>query len=461
VASASTTVGCSVDAVQVALGAGGSYTFASACAIDLTEPLTMTGGTVTLNGNGSTVDFSGGVSTQLFSVTGGSLTLEDVTLTGGTAQGTNGTDSTSNGNGGDAGQGGAMTISAGATVDLVSDTVEDNDAYGGNGGNGGCGCNVSNAAGVQGGNGATGAAGEDGAIYNLGTLTADTTTFSGNYAYGGEGGAAGAGGGGVDMAAGSSGEGADAGPAQGGSIWNGGTLTITSSSFSAGGADGGYGGNGAIGGYTGTDVPGGGPYQAGNGGPGGDGATGDGGAIYDVGSMTVTNTSFDYLSAVGGSGGDGGALGLSDVYGVDDGSPGAGGNGGDALHGAVDSTASLGGDQLGCGNTATAGQGGTPGEGTTGDTATAGQAGTAADPDDGADCRPTVASVAPDSGTVSGELRSSSPAPTSPGRPAWCSRGWASPFPPHPSASSPTTCSTPSPLPCRAGTRAAARPSPT
>ncbi|MHB8504381.1 MAG: hypothetical protein ACYDEN_01450 [Acidimicrobiales bacterium] len=130
-------------AVQTALDARGTYTFGSACSIELTQPLTMTGGSATLEGNANLVDVAASpsvTSTQLFSVTGGSLALQNLTLSGGTAQGANGTDAggNSNGNGGDgtAAQGGAMTISAGATVDLADDTVEGNTAPGGGGGSG-------------------------------------------------------------------------------------------------------------------------------------------------------------------------------------------------------------------------------------------------------------------------------------------------------------------------------------
>ena len=109
----------------------------------------------------------------------------------------------------------------------------------------------------------------------------------------------------------------------GGAICNLGTLDVYSCSFltnSANGGTGGSGGNGADG-Y----------YQGGNGGKAGDGGVALGGAIYNVGTLVVSNCLFSGNTALGGSGGDGGTNG----NGTFDGYAGNGGAGAMAAGGAI------------------------------------------------------------------------------------------------------------------------------
>ncbi|MCX6927330.1 MAG: immunoglobulin domain-containing protein [Verrucomicrobia bacterium] len=89
--------------------------------------------------------------------------------------------------------------------------------------------------------------------------------------------------------------------ALGGAIYNLGSLTIYNSSFLTNSAAGGSGGSGGNGGD--------GLYQGGNGGNGGAGALGFGGAIYSPGTLWLTNCTFIGNKATGGKGGDGGTNG--------------------------------------------------------------------------------------------------------------------------------------------------------
>jgi hypothetical protein len=118
-----------------ACGKGGTITFASgintvsvtvAQDIPLTQDLTIDGGSgVTINGNGS----------RLFFITGGTITLKNLTLqNGGAGGGAGGVGSIGNGSsGGAGGMGGAIFVNAGS---LVINNVKfiGNDAAGGSGG---------------------------------------------------------------------------------------------------------------------------------------------------------------------------------------------------------------------------------------------------------------------------------------------------------------------------------------
>ncbi len=410
-AGAATTVACSETAIQSALDAGGNYTFAGSCTLSLQSPLTMAGGTVTLDANANAVTLDGGNAIQLLSVSAGSLTLTGITLIGGQATGSNGVDGTpaptgsGDGTGGGiglTGQGGAISIEGGATVNLVNDVVTDNSAQGGSGGSGGHGGYVSSTdcggGGGNGGLGGGGGAAQGGAIYNAGTLVVSSTTFSSNFAYGGDGGGGGWGGDGEGGGSGGHGaNGGNGGDAQGGTIYNAGSLTISSSSFSGGSAHGGSAGGGAVGGYAGggiscTAQPG----AGGPGGQGGNGGNGQGGAIYDVGTLSISSTTFDGLSAVGGSGGPGAEGGVGSTNGTN----GIGGNGGNAMHGALFSSGSIPGAGF-CTNSVTGGAAGL-GFGTTN-----GSVGTATDPDSGSACAPpgapVIDSIEPAGGPLGGQ----------------------------------------------------------
>jgi hypothetical protein len=145
-------------------------------------------------------------------------------------------------------------------------------------------------------------------------------TFAGNFATNANG-VAGATGssGGVD--GGNGGNGTAGGPAAGGAIYNLGNLTVLNCQFLTNGALGGTGGAGGGGGNGSGTLS-----DGGNGGNGGNGAPGDGGAICSAGSLLVSNCSFFGNSVTGGSGGVGGTNGTGRF-------PGAAGTGGAGMEG--------------------------------------------------------------------------------------------------------------------------------
>src|ERR1051326_978444 len=101
----------------------------------------------------------------------------------------------------------------------------------------------------------------------------------------------------------------------GGAIYNAGTLNLDTCKFFTNSATGGNGGDGGAGGSGG--------YQGGNGASGGSGAAAFGGAIYDIGSLTVIDSTFDGNTVQGGNGGAGGTAGSGPFAGLQ----GAGGAG--------------------------------------------------------------------------------------------------------------------------------------
>ncbi|MFL6109934.1 MAG: choice-of-anchor Q domain-containing protein, partial [Catenulispora sp.] len=230
---------------------------------------------------------------------GATVTIKDLTLTGGTAVVGNGGTGGNGGAAGDGANGGAILNDGSLT--LIDTAVTDSRA--GDGGGGGFG---PGAAPDGGPGGAGGAGGSGGALYNTGTLTLQGSTIAGNSA--GSGGAGGAGGnatstGGIGGAGGAGGE--------GGGIANvDGTLTVLDSTFNGNNA-----GNGGRGGDGGSGPTGG---DAGNGGSASDG----GGIVSTGGSVSIINSTFASNSA--GDGGDGGSGGGPNPGA----SPGAGDNGG-------------------------------------------------------------------------------------------------------------------------------------
>lgn len=118
--------------------------------------------------------------------------------------------------------------------------------------------------------------------------------------------------------------------ARGGAIYNNGTLVVRSSVVAQNGVSGGAGGNGGSG--TSGSVIGG---VGGNGGAGGDAA---GGAIFNGGKVTITNSTFADNTATGGIGGNGGSAGIGTSG---NGINGYGANGGSGQGGAIASVATL------------------------------------------------------------------------------------------------------------------------
>ena len=319
-----------------------------------------TDGTAGTNGtNGGNADGSaqgGGI----YVAGGTTVTLDGVIIANSYAYGDSGGSGGNGGNGGAGGAGGA----GGCTLYPAGCHIWPGGA-GGDGSPGG--------PGGSGGNGADAAGG--GMYVSAGaTLVATNVKFLGDAASagsggtggnGGNGGAGGGGGygsgpwpsGGIGAAGGNAGEGGAGGNAYGGGLYNDGTATLTSVTFSEDSVSGGYGtsGSGGAGGNAGgaaLDI-----YSdpGGPGGPGGNGASGtqgqnggtaEGGGLYDGGTVTWAGGSVSADSAYGGGGGNGGngsngggaggdgALAVGGPPGAG-GSGGSGGDGGDASGGAV------------------------------------------------------------------------------------------------------------------------------
>jgi hypothetical protein len=181
------------------------------------------------------------------------------------------------------------------------------------------------AQGFDGAGGGGGAAGLGGAIYNEGALSVQGVTFTGDAAVGGNGGASGgAGGGGGGL--GSSGTGANGGGPNGG--YGGGDGGFGGGGgFGSAGGNGGFGGggggginSGGSGGFGGggggfpADSYGGGVagFGGGNGGVGGGGGAAFGGAIFsEQGQVTITNSTLFGNSVTGGAAGASNGIGFS------------------------------------------------------------------------------------------------------------------------------------------------------
>lgn len=355
-AQAGTITTCTLASLQQAANAGGVWKLECSGTIDGTvtvgsgESLTLVGslplGQVTLQA---------GPGQSLFEVEG-SLALVDIEVTGGNSSVSSSALAGAPGNAGVAG-----TDAPQYPLNYPGNCS----ALGGTGGDG-----------TSGTSGGAGGTVYGGAIYNSGTLVLNDTLFSGialtggsgglggNGGAGGHGGDGGAGGtvvngqnqqnngpgaaqcpagpggnAGDGGAGGNGGDGGDGGNAYGGAVYNTGTLTVVNSIFegdSATGGAGGYGGapgtagsggEGGAGGWTCT-VPnsgaascasvsnsgnGGGTGDPGVGGSGGHGGAGLGGAIFNGGEMTATNSTFESDSVRGGYGGSGGAGNSSDV----------------------------------------------------------------------------------------------------------------------------------------------------
>jgi uncharacterized repeat protein (TIGR01451 family) len=218
---------------------------------------------------------------------------------------------------------------------------------GGGGGSGGAGGFVGTppSSGGTGGNGGNGGfAGDDrgGAVYNSGggSVTILTSSFSGNEAFGEQGGTGGVGGsaGFADAnfagLAGTGGTGGSTGDGIGGAISNFGTMKIDSSSFFSNQAIAAPGGTGGTGGTGGSPSD---PFRTGgnggNGGSGGFGGAGFAGAIESFsGILTLTHNSISLNSAGSGAGGNGGSGGAGGT-GKSNGPPGNAGSTGSPGHG--------------------------------------------------------------------------------------------------------------------------------
>ncbi len=297
---------------------------------------------IVIDGGSSGVTLSAGGTMRLFDVaSGASLTLENLTVSGGDAQGGAGGNAIEGGaGGGSAGLGGAIFNQG--TLTILDSTLTGNTAQGGNGGSyaatvgglggggggglngaggtspGGTGYNLNWGGGGGGPNGGGGGVNFGGAngYYNGGDggegTGADDEADGGSEGAGdvdaigggGGGGFAGFPSGGSSLVAGSGGTGGFAG---GGGGAGGGV------GFPVNGGDGGFGGGGGAPSDTGS--PGKGGYGGGDGGngpvfnkaAGGGGGAGMGGAVFnDRGTVIITNSTFALNKAIGGAGGKGG-----------------------------------------------------------------------------------------------------------------------------------------------------------
>jgi autotransporter-associated beta strand protein len=252
--------------------------------ITLTKSLPMITASVTITGNNTTLDANN--AGRAFFVQSGTVAISNLTINNAVAQGGAGGTSPGGGGGGGLGAGAAVFVNTGAAASLTNVTVGNASATGGAGGNGGVGSQAGAGGGGLGGAGGTSAAN------------------------GGGGGGGYAGAGGNAITAGSAGG--------GGEFGTGGT----SSGFGGGGGGGqqGTGGNGAVSGGGG----GGGATTSGNNASGGTGGTGGAPQGGDGGS---TNGAGGAGAALGGGGGSGStAVGPGGTGGLSGGGGGGGAN---------------------------------------------------------------------------------------------------------------------------------------
>jgi hypothetical protein len=321
-----------VAAINAANAAGGATTISlpSNATYDFTFANNTTDGTnampvitanITIAGAGDTIDHSlaaGVAPFRLFDVAGGgSLTLENLTLTGGLAQGS-----------GIAAEGGAI-YSAG-TLALQGVTVANNHATGAYG------VAPANAASAEGG----------GLYLAGGTVTLNNDTFSGNNANGGKGSAS------ANKSHNAFGIGGNGATAMGGGLYvASGNLTLVNDTLSGNNANGGVGAYGRQ--FVAGDV-------------GGDGGAAFGGGMYVAGGIVALgNDTLSGNNAVGGGGGRDGAF-SANLPGGDNGGVGGAASGG-GLYVASSGKVTLSNDNLSSNNA----MGGAGGRGGLADAATA------------------------------------------------------------------------------------------
>lgn len=245
---------------------------------------------------------------RVLGVTGGTVTIRGVTVTGGhAADGAPGADhpgGTGTGENGAQGTNGGGILNSSGALTLVDDRIVGNTAgAGGKGGKGTGDLGGPGGAGAQGRGGVGGYGGNGGGVANGpgATLVVRSSTFSSNHAGAGgiggdgQGGAGGAGG----DAPGGQGTGGDGrGGGYGGAIYSAGALTVSDTTFADNAAgDAGRGGDGTGGAGAMNGVGG-----DGHGGSGGVG--GSGGAIESAATSDVRRSTF--ARNTGGRGGDGG-----------------------------------------------------------------------------------------------------------------------------------------------------------
>ena len=214
--------------------------------------------------------------------------------------------------------GAALYIQPGVVVIANNCVFAGNSVLGTNGAIGTAGITNSSTSGTDGGPGTQGVSALGGAIYNLGSLALSNCVLTNNSVTGGQGGngGPGGGGGGTFEVGGDGGDGAQGGDGLGGAIYNLGDITLLNCTFSANTAVGGSGGNGGAGG-AGTN-----PGRPGNGAAGGSGL---GGAVYNARNLTLTGSTFSTNATHGGASATGGMEGIGTGKTGIKGAPAAGG----------------------------------------------------------------------------------------------------------------------------------------
>ncbi len=249
--------------------------------ITLTSALPTIEANMTINGGGAPgVTISGNNTNRVFFVDNGTVTIQNLTISQGSAVGGTGGSGSQGAGGGGLGAGGGLFVNSTANVTVAGVIFANNAAQGGAGGS----ANVSNAYSGGGGGGLSGNGGNGG--YTAG---------------GGGGGSTGNGGNGSGNTPGAGGTG---GGGNGASQLNSGS---SGSDFGGGGGggnagNGGSGGFGGGGGGSGEDTPGAGGFGAGNGSSyyiSGNGGFGYGGAVFvrQGGTLTIDDTSISGSSA--------------------------------------------------------------------------------------------------------------------------------------------------------------------
>ncbi len=309
---------------------GSTINFAAGLAnqtINLSSSLPLIEANVTIDGAGAPgLTISGGNTSRVFFVDHGTVTIQNLTIANGFAQGGSGGAGLSGGGGG-MGAGGALFVNQNANVALQGVLFENNHVVGGTGGAGvyGNGALSGGGGGGLGGNGGDGSApfgipanlgGGGGGLTGNGGNATGPNNLSGT---GGAGGSPNGGAGGSGNQHGQPGGVGGGGGGAGGLLSNGGN----GGDFGGGGGQGqqwaglgGYGGGGG-GGYA-QGVGSNGGFGGGNGGgnnlgsTGGNGGSGYGGAVFVRAGGTLSfdgNTSFSGDGATAGTGGTAGAGG--------------------------------------------------------------------------------------------------------------------------------------------------------
>jgi len=102
--------------------------------ITLSGALPAVAATLTINGNGFTLDGAG--TYQGLQISAGTVLLQNLTIQNAVAQGQSGSSANVSGGGGAAGLGGGLLVGSGANVTLANMNFSSNQAFGGNGGTG-------------------------------------------------------------------------------------------------------------------------------------------------------------------------------------------------------------------------------------------------------------------------------------------------------------------------------------